>query len=179
MHISRFLLIYALISFELFLPSSFCATDGVEDPLSSTGSTDLSLTVPALVRISAVSDINITYSGGATASSNDGVCIYTNDSSGQYKVTARGSGGSYAFLLSDGGSQTLPYKLKWNESPEVGGVDLTANVRSETQSNANTQYQNCGGGNTANFQVTFNQSDLMNVPAGTYTGTITFIIDPA
>jgi len=154
------------------------ATDGTLGPTSA-GDDNLSLEVPALAKISDIADMNFgNYSGTGALTLDDDVCVYVNASSGQYKVTAQGSGVASAFTLTDG-SQTIAYTVRWNNtSGTSGNAALTATVQSGTLTGANTASLTCGGGSNANFQVTMTQSALLNVKSSTYTGVLTLIIDP-
>lgn len=153
------------------------AHDGVLGP-TSTGDTDLSLSVPNLVKITGVADLNMgTYSGSGPLVTSDDVCVFTNDASGAYKVTARGSGTSFAFTLTDTNSHTMNYTVRWNDLSTV--ISLAADTASSTRAGGNTTSQNCSGGNSAQFEVTLTASALLSKPAGTYTGVLTLIIEPA
>ena len=158
--------------------SVFAATDGILAS-TSTGDLTLSLSVPNLCKISGISDLSFgSYSGSGTAAQNDNVCVYTNNASGNYKVTAKGSGTALAFTLTNS-VQIVPYTVRWNNiSGTSGNIALTTNSQSGTLSGANTSSQNCAGGSNSNFQVLITQGSLMSVPAGTYSGILTLVIDP-
>ena len=146
----------------------------------SLGSTPLSLSIPSLVKLSGIENLNFgNYIGPGNAVLADDVCVYTNLSTGQYKITARGSGSSYAFTLTNG-TQEIPYTVRWNNSTGTSGnVDLSANTTSSTFTGANTSSVTCSGGNSANFQVTISQNALLSVKAGSYNGILTLIVQPA
>jgi hypothetical protein len=145
---------------------------------TSTGSTDMDVTIPGLVRITGVGNLDFgNYTGGSAPSLYEPVCVYTNDASGNYKVTARGTGASYAFTVDDGNGHTIPYSVSWDDFSAT--ISLSPDTASTTRSGANTSSQTCGGGNSARFQVSFTASALLSKPAGTYTGTLTLIIEPS
>lgn len=149
---------------------------------SSSASLDIDLTVATLFRISGISDLSFgSYSGSGPLSRDDDVCVWTNASGGSYRITARGSGGSFAFLVTKSGddSRTIPYSVRWNTtSGTTGNAAIAANVTSGNLFGANTQSSSCSSGpaSTGNFQVTFAQADLLSSPSGTYTGTLTLIV---
>lgn len=161
-------------------PHGYAASDG-ETGASSEGDFELELTIPNLVRITGVADMNFgSYSGSGVFSRNDNVCVYTNSANGQYLVTAQGSGAASAFTVSDGASHTIPYTVRWNDQTGTSGnIQLDPSVSSATQSGAHTSSETCSGGDTANFEISFTQGALLGVPAGTYTGVLTLIIEPA
>jgi hypothetical protein len=155
----------------------FAATDGTLNA-TSTGDLSMDLSIPNLTKLTDVADLNFgTYSGSGNAVLDDDVCVYTNNTSGQYKVTARGSGTSFAYTITNG-SQTIPYTVRWNTiAGTAGNVNLPSNSQTTTLSGANTTSQSCGGVKNANFEVTMTRSAVLGVPAGTYSGILTLIID--
>lgn len=158
-------------------PLVLAATDGTLSS-TSTGELGVSLSISNLVRITDVAPLNFgSYSGSGSAVQDDSVCVYTNNPSGQYKITARGSGTLYAFTITNG-STTIPYTVRWNNTGSTSGnFQIDANIQSSTLSGASTTSQTCAGVNNANFQVTMTRDAILGVPSGTYTGTLTLIID--
>lgn len=168
-----------LLSSCVCLPThAYAATDGSLGS-SSEGSTYVTLSIPNIVRISGISDLSFgAYGGSGSPSLDDDICIYENNTSGTYKVTAHGSGTSSAFTVTDG-SNLIAYAVRFNNvTGTTSNFPLTTNVTSSTLSGANSASQTCGGGNNANFQVTLQKADLLKVPAGTYSGTLTLVIEP-
>ena len=148
---------------------------------NSTGEFTASLTIPELVRVVGVGDLDFgTYSGGTDMTRNERVCVYTNNSGGTYKVKASGdsnsTGGSgTAFYIKQSGA-VIPYYVDWNDEASDGGSALTAGSFLTSQSGANTTSTNCAGGDNANFQVTFTKDNILDHPAGIYTGVLTVLI---
>lgn len=169
------LLITSFISLSSML--ALAATDGTLGA-TSTGDLGMSLSIGNLARITDVGDLNFgSYSGAGNATLDDSVCIYTNNSAGQYKLTARGSGTSYAFTITNG-SETIPYSVRWNTTNSTtGNFQVDANVQTSTLSGASTTSQVCSGVNNANFQVIITKNSILGAPAGNYSGTLTLIID--
>lgn len=163
----------------IFPLSAFSATNGSLGT-TSTGSSDISVTVPDLVRITGISDRAFgTWNGSSTMDSNDDVCIYTNKAAATYYITATGSGTGGAFELDDGSSNVLPYHVYYNDvTGTTGEVEQTTAIKSAQQSGADTSSQTCGGGNNANYHVRIVNTDLLVVPSGTYTGTLTIVVSP-
>ena len=152
---------------------------------SSTASLDVDLTIPVLFRISGISDLSFgtfTHDESIRKSLSDDVCVFTNDSSGQYRITAHGNGKASAFTLVKSGdaTSTLPYAVYWNdESGTTGNFALTAAVTYPSNlSGANTSSSSCllGASSSANFEVIIATSDILDSKAGTYTGTLTLTI---
>ena len=158
------------------------ATDGVVGA-TSTGTLDINVDVEDLVRISALSDIFITFdatgTGDITGSST--ACVYRNGA-GTYEVNATGSGAANAFTIQDAAPTptTVAYTVAWDD--DVSGA-AAAGVTSGTpltgQTGADTVSDSCAtGGANAFVEITIPRASLVAAPAGTYNGTLTLEIAP-
>lgn len=159
--------------------NGLAATDGTLGP-DSTGTQGVSLSIANLVRITGMENINFgKYSGTGNLASAVDICIWTNQSAGNYRVTASGNGQDGVFTLSNGSGGVLPYGVRWNTSIGTSGnFVLNAGVITSALSGANTASSNCGGGRNANFQVTIEQEQLLARRPGIYTGVLTFVVAP-
>lgn len=171
---------------HLILPLAFACTsgamaasDGTLDPVESTGSTDITISVPEAVQVSVQGDITLALNAG-NYTGNTGICIYHRgvSTAGLTLVSSNedDQGGSHAplFNLVSTGN-LLPY------STAISGVDtITSLVSStkETVSNATTDSTNCGGGFPHQLDITVQGSDFDAVPAGTYTDTLSILVSP-
>lgn len=168
---------------------------------SSTGSSDLSVTIPVLYRISAIDNLTTANytdnTNSVSLSMNDDVCVYTNAAAGDtYLIRMQGSstcsGGncpgtpSDTFAISnDTTNQYIPYKVYWNDATgTVGRAQIgseggaTATIGSN-QSGASRDWQcSTEGGTNANFSVDFDREDILDVLSGAYTGTLTITLLP-
>ena len=148
----------------------------------STGYEELSLTIPSLIKLSNMGDLSFgQYSGASsTIAMNNRVCVYTNQSDGKYKVTASGdsdsTGGTGTGFYIHMGSAALPYHVKWNPSSADGGTALTAGTALTGQTGANTASQTCNSGSNANYEVFLTRDEILDVPAGSYSGVLKFIV---
>ncbi|MDC0359041.1 hypothetical protein OAO01_09515 [Oligoflexia bacterium] len=178
---TRIQAIFFIAILALILPrNGFPATDGSLG-VTSTGSTDLSITVPIQVKISHVANLTLPSWTGAPGSiaTSDDLCIYTNDSAAVYRVTATGDGSGGAFEVSDLLTNTMSYKIRWNDQTgTTGNVELTSGSQSAQQSGANTTAQDCSGGDNANVEILIENSELTLTPSGTFTGTLTLLVEP-
>lgn len=153
---------------------------GTSDP--SSADLDISFTIPTMFRIGGITDLTFgSYSGSGGLALDDDVCVWTNATGGSYRITAKGSGASFAFLVAKVGdtSKTIAYAVNWNNtSGTSGNQPLTANTTSSNISGANTVSTDCSSGpsSTANFQVTFSAGNLLAASSGTYTGTLSLVI---
>jgi hypothetical protein len=179
MRIFFLLVLFLLIS--LCIGTTYSATDGTLGATSS-GSVEISLTIPTLVRITDVQNLDLgTFTGSGDLSANDSVCIYTNLEAGTYKITASGDGTGGAFEVKNGSNVTLPYLVFWNDQPSPsGGIALDSGTASATQGGADTNSQTCSVlGNNANFMVRIVEAVLQGAVPDVYTGTLSLVIEPA
>lgn len=187
------LLVYSTAAFAEVNPTTATET-------SSTGSSDLSVTIPVLYRISAIEDrttANYTdNTSSVSLSMNDEVCVYTNAVGGSdYRIRMQGSSTctgdscpgtpSDTFAISnDTNNQFIPYTVYWNDEDGTSGRAVIGTVggaqaTSTNQSGASRDWQCSGeGGTNANFSVDFNREDILDVLSGAYTGTLTITLLP-
>ena len=163
----------------LFLPATAMAASDGTLGATSTGTADISVTIPPLIQISNMADIAFgSYSGTGDLNGNQDVCIYTNLAAGTYVVTATGSGAANAFTVTDG-SNTIAYNVYFNDTTgTTGEVQLSTGSQSAQQSGANTSSATCGGGDAANYHIEMLETNLQTAPAASYTGTLTLVVEP-
>lgn len=153
---------------------------------TSTGSVDISVTKPALARISNLSDlvVPVWVPGSGDVILTTDACVYSTRPMGGYTVKATGNGRRGGFTLQNN-RYLLPYSVAWNDGG-VGeltntGSRLLAGITSKKFINASTDSSSCNGSNpgpTARLIVTIGESDLDSMKDGTYTGTITLLVTP-
>jgi len=133
-----------------------------------------------MVRITGLSAIDFgTYDFAIVMKKDDDVCVYTNDSSGEYTVKATGDGDGGRFQIADSGTNKVSYEVHWNDTTGTSGnVKLTEATKSGTQTGADTSSETCASGDTANVMILINQSAVTPVPAGDYAGVLTLLIEP-
>ncbi len=174
------ILIAAIAALGTFSAGIFAASDG-DVGTTSTGTTDITLVVPDLVRISDLSDIDLgTYSGMGTETGNTDACIFRNGA-GTYTVTATTDKGDFRISRGAGGTaaEDIDFDAYWNdESGTTGRAALTYNTALTTQSGANTAAIDCGGGTNANFSVEIAAADMQTKNPATYEATVTIVIAP-
>lgn len=134
------------------------------------------VTVPDLVRISQMDDIGLgTFDGINDAVGTDSICVYRNDASGAYAITATGDGAGSAFELADGGN-VLPYQVEYDDG--TGFVLMSAGGMPLNRANADPGAVDCGGASNAQVRVTVFATDMDVAPVGNYGGTLTLLISP-
>lgn len=132
------------------------------------------------VRITNVNDLNLGNWAQTSMTGDDPVCIHRSDGVGTYRIVATDNSTiSPATFALENVPKTaqIAYALTWGNTSLPGATALPDGVLT-VASGANTTSQTCNGGTTANFKVDINNSALAAVPAGTYTATVTFVIQP-
>src|SRR6187200_827914 len=94
---------------------------------TSTGSVNINASVPARVRISGLTDVDLTNSDPSmNAAVAQNVCVWSNTATRGYRVTATGSGAANAFTLANGALPAVPYTVEWSgTSGQSIGTSLT------------------------------------------------------
>lgn len=176
----RILLILATVVGSFTGLSAYAATDGTL-AATSTGTTDVDLIIPDLVRISGLSDIDLgTYSGTGTETGDTEACIFRNGA-GTYTVTATTDKGDFRISSGAGGTaaQDIDFDAYWNDvTTTTGRAALTYNTALTTQSGTNTTAINCGGGTNANFSLEIAAVDMQTKVPATYSATVTLVVAP-
>ncbi len=185
-YLTRHLGFSLIVCATLAASSAHAATQGTLGT-TSTGTANISVTKTVQAQITDLSDMTLASwsigQGAIQLYSN--ACIYS--STGNYKVTATGSGTSSAFTIASG-SNSIPYSVAWNAggagSLASTGTSLTTNVQSASFSNATTTSATCNGGGSANDTarviVNIASSDITAAASSStpYTGTLTMLITP-
>lgn len=172
------------------------AADGILSSTSSSADVDITTTIPKLVRISGLEDITLT--ANATDLANTGgaynrgqtFCVYSNDTTaGLYKLTVNGQAGAELntgeakYSLTGPEGQTLSFALWTSDiaSSVYAGGTRTPGVAKAGKTTAGGQPRtttlNCGGTDNASMNVRFTNARILAAVAGTYTGTLTFVVE--
>lgn len=150
------------------------ASDGTVGATSS-GSANITLEIPRLVRISNMKDLPLpayTGSGGLTSSS---TFTIANNYNGAYRINAKGDGPNNIFALKNGSSQ-IPYQLLFSDTENgamkalESGTTLAGNTGAIHR--LNTSEQN------AKYQVKILENDLHDAVEGRYQGILIINISP-
>lgn len=164
-----------LAVFVALSTTASAATDGSLDD-TSTGTSDISVTITDKAQITGIADITESdYASGGLDISDD-VCIYTNTATHHYLVTATGDGASNAFTIADG-SNTIPYTVRWKATAGAGAAIALTTATISGQITGATNTYPCVTDNAA-FRIAATHNNIMSVPSGTYTGTLTILITP-
>ncbi len=193
---TKTLWLMAVVATCLITRSALAATDGSIGH-TSTGTADITLTVDEVALIYGMEDFTLHYTGGISdVTGFKNVCVYTNDagggsvgnasdSTGLYKVTASGDGTGSAFTVAnDFVSDVIPYAVQWNDATGGAGTALLATTQFASPfANARITWASGGanggcGADNASYTVTFTAEDILDHPAGNYTGTLTIVVAP-
>lgn len=180
MSILRHLALATAAAALLAAPAAFAATDGNLDT-TSTGVSDMSVTVPASVKITGVHALDFSTINAANLDQDlvdhDDVCVYSN--TGRYQVTATGDGTTTPFSMTNGSTE-LVYSVRFNDA--IGGGGQSAPASGDiitTPFTGNSAAVDCGGTDNASFEVTIAGDVLQAAPAGTYNGNLTLLVTSA
>lgn len=135
-------------------------------------------------RITGLTDVNFgTLASPVDQSSSQSLCVFSSNGGflggAGYSVRATGSGGGGAFVLSSG-PKTLPYEVRWADSPgQAGGTQLSAGVLTTGFDNG-ALFQTClfQSQGTASLTVTLRASQIAAATAGNYSGVLQITIVP-
>lgn len=158
-----------------FSGMSMAATTQGSVGATSTGTVDITMTVPKLIRITNLATITITPTYTATgfdpASGSSDACVRQNGAGAKYGIVATSANGSFA--LKSGALATVPYSLKW------GGAGLTYNTNLAAQTPESTSLGSCTA-TAGKLAVDITAAD-MNAAEGSatpYTDTVTLVVTP-
>lgn len=186
----KFLTAAAIAALAISAPA-FAATDGTLSVTNSTGTLQLNVNIPKMVRVSGLDDLTINVTPAlltepffSREDANDTFCVYSNDgTNGAYsmKVTSANAGvGAAPFSLAGPGGG-LGYYM-WS-SDNVGDpfknylFGQTTTYASNADGAGRRTTLNCSAqGNNANIHVGVNDADLIAAQAGSYTDTVTVLV---
>lgn len=170
-----------LIAFCLLFSSLTLAANQGELTPTSSGASEITVTLGLLSRISGLSDFNLGNWTSGDLSANDNLCVGLFGSS-NYRIRAIGDGDGNdinAFALSDG-SNFIPYRVFYNDQAGLSGrAELTA-ATSLSSMTAGSAFWNLFGClvDNANLSILIEKPNLLSASAGIYTGTLTLIVIP-
>jgi hypothetical protein len=178
----RKVLIAAAIATAFGAQGAMAATDGTLGA-TSTGTSLVSLSISQLYRISGMTDFAFgAYSGTGALTANHDVCVYTNDATRAYHVVVTDNSGMSATNFSvqnAGATADIAYAVKWNSGTGITGNAAVTYNTALAGTNANILSSDCTtGGNSANLEVDFAAAALQAAPAGSYSATLSVLVEP-
>ena len=130
------------------------------------------------VLVSGFSDFSLSpFSGHGDINGSTTLCVCS-DNNG-YNVTVIGSGISGAFSLTNS-SHNVNYSVYWNDNASPSGkVELSPNVaRYNMATSYGCDQYDCNGTKNAFIEIVFSETDLLAAKHGSYSGSITVIVEP-
>jgi len=182
MKIIKKALTVAALSTTVLSGAAFAATQGTLGA-TSTGTTDVTLTIASQVRISDLNDFALgTYGGAGNLTGNDNVCAYTNVASGAYNITFTDNSEMTAtqFAVENAGNTAeIPMEVRYNDVTGTAGNAVATYGTQMASTGANITADDCSaGGLSGNIQVTLLAADLQAAPADAYASTVTVLMEP-
>lgn len=156
---------------------AFAANDGSLGATSQ-GDLDVIVDIPKRVQIQGLNDIDLgSYGGTGDLDKSDAFCVYSN-AGGLYDLTTTSTNpDGNTFRVTDGAS-FLPYSVVVNDDTDPAGGQTVDHNQTLTSLTGSSTSATCGGGTNASLEVTFAEADLQGALAGTYTDTITLLVEP-
>jgi hypothetical protein len=114
------------------------------------------------------------------------ICVYTNNSSGKYVVSAKSDNatkttGATQYMLQNTSGNPINYTVYWFNTGTPSGSGTTINYGSPiTSSGADTKSVTCSTkGSTASLQVVLDPTTLAAASPGTYSDSLTITVGPS
>jgi hypothetical protein len=146
---------------------------------TSTGTTDVSVTIPDRVRVSRLDGIALgTYGGSGDMSGVDDLCVFRNGS-GSYKIQldSANPGGANEFQMKNG-TNFITYTVKFDDDADAS--DQLA-VTSGTEISGLTGHStsaSCGAADNGQLRIDVLEVDLLAAPPAAYLDTVTLLVTP-
>ena len=162
-------------------PVAFSAGQGSLDS-TSTGSSDIQITIDDSVKITDMDDITFpNYGGSDTGAINQGdaFCVYKNGGDG-YNITATNPNGTEFALIGADDGDVLQYTLALSESDDASGASAVA-YGAVTAFASGSVYVDCqdeGDGTNTAFDIRIAEQELRDSSTQTYTGTLQLLLQP-
>lgn len=160
-----------LLAFSIHLHAA--AYDGYIGTHLSTGSVDIAIVIPPLVRVHGLSPITFDFNPGVTESKQIAFCISGNSSDVAYAAVLTTNEGD--FVLSDGTGKKLPYHVEFDNTLSAkGSGDETYGAKIMIQ-DLNSQFSGCIEKN-ASLNIYVDSAELNGNMTGIYTDIMTVTV---
>ena len=166
----------AVIGSAMFAGAALAATDGTMGATSS-GTSDISLTVNDRVQITSVADIDLgAYGGSGGMSGLSAFCVYRNGGN-DYTLTLTADTGDFELSSATTGD-SIAFAARVDDDTDASdGLAAAYGVASGALTGSASI--NCGGADNASLHVSFAESDLQAVSsANDYQATVTILVTP-
>ncbi len=170
-------IISAMVLSGLISSTAFAANDG-DLGTSSTGNLQVSVNLPEVYRIGGLSDVALSVNSKSVTQN---FCVYTNNTTGLYRLTVAGANGANGALAMTHGNNSIPYEVAVHnvQGGANGGIHLFHSGDAENFINASHAVGaidcNDASDKTATMVISVTESALA-VPQGLYTDTLTLTV---
>ena len=157
----------------LYSTSALAQEDGELDSTSE-GTSEITIIKQDAVQITGINDIDMGISAvlSEDQSVSDDVCVFS--STGGYNLTVTSA--NNGFLLSDSNTSTdIAYSLEWITTASTQLVGYGSQV---TGFVGDSNSLDCSGSTNASFRVTIVTTNFNSADPGTYTDTMTLLVQP-
>ena len=164
----------------LGVAGAFAAADGTTGA-TSTGNLIVSMQILNQVKISNLADVNLGTYTGSNLTGSEAVCAYFNQGAvpAPIQLTVDSNDTPGTFELEDGGSNTIPYSITYDDGS--GAAAVAAGVAATGVSvQANNTDDDCVtiGSDTGTFAFLATAANITGNPNGTYSEQINITVAP-
>ena len=155
---------------------ALAATQGNLDTTSE-GTSDVTIIKQNAVQLTKVDDLdfgNVGFMASDTTLSDD-VCVFS--STTDYNVTMSSGQGPGAFAVADGGN-SIPYTVSWTDGTTTATDPVVSGTQIADDFTGDDADPDCGGGTNASFSVTIGAAGFNAAPTGSYSDTLTLLVEP-
>ena len=159
---------------------TFAASQGSQGA-TSTGSTDVSLTVNDSVKITGIEDVTIpsvlqTATGGTQEGGS--FCVYRNGGD-SVKITASNpaNGATEFSLVGAADGDIIQYTVALATGADASSTAATDYNTAKTLTGSSTEFA-CGGSDTHSYEIFIAEQEVREATTGAYSGTLQFLVEP-
>lgn len=171
-----------IVSVLIFLSAwiaaaAYAASDGTAGA-TSTGTSDVSLTINDRIQISSVADIALgAYSGSGALTGQSDYCVFRNGGD-NYKINLTSSTGAFQVDSALTGD-SIAFTVRVDDDADASNGEALGYGVDSTVAMAGAASLTCGGSDNASMYVSFAEVDMLAVStASDYQATVTMLVSP-
>ena len=137
-----------------------------------------SVNLPELIQLTQMKDFDFDEWGGAgDLETTQNFCVFRNGSGG-FSLQATGEHNSGGRFHLSNNTETIPYDVSFRGSGSWYSSTPGVSLSSAATNFKGNSTRDCGGGTSHSMRVTVDENELKGAVAGTYTDTITLLVQP-